>query len=174
MAPSFVHSPESLMRRTLLALALALPLAATACLGEDPIAPALPVDQVEFAPALGVDLAASTELPSGLWFRDITEGTSTQPAVADTVYVSYDGRLTNGTRFDQGKFGFRLGRNETIAGFDQGVSTMKVGGRRQLIIPPHLGYGPQWVMTNTKVEIPPNSWLVFDVTVDSIKVATTE
>ncbi|HEY0971396.1 MAG TPA: FKBP-type peptidyl-prolyl cis-trans isomerase [Gemmatimonadales bacterium] len=163
------------MRRTLLGLALALPLAAAACLGDDPVSPALPIEDVEFASSLGVNLAASTELESGLWYRDITAGVGVLPELGDTLYVSYDGRLTDGTRFDDGELAFILGRSNVIAGFQQGISLMRLGGQRQLIIPPHLAYGSQVITIGTgadRVVIRQNSWLVFDVTLDSIKVST--
>ncbi len=160
------------MRRTLLGLALALPLALAACLGDDPVSPALPIDEVEFAPSLGVNLAASSSVESGLWFRDYEPGTGVQPDLGDEVFVTYEGFLTNGTKFDEGDLGFVLGVSNVIAGFQQGTHLMRAGGHRQLIIPPHLAYGTQWITGGTgadRVEIPPNSWLVFDVTLDSVK-----
>ena len=159
------------MRRTLRLLAFALPVAAAACLGEDPIAPAPESEEGTFAPALGVDLAASTETSTGLWYRDLAAGTGASLSTGDTAYVTYTGNFANGNRFDSGKFPFAIGRNAVIAGFDEGVRSMKVGGRRQLIIPPHLGYGPQWDMSGT---IPPNSVLVFDVKLDSVKTPAPE
>lgn len=159
------------MRRFLSTLLVALPLAAAACLGEDPVAPALPIEEVEFASSLGVDLAASTESATGLWYRDQVVGEGAQPVSGDQVWVSYNGRFTNGQSFDSGEFPFLLNRFQVIAGFDEGVSTMRVGGQRQLIIPPRLGYGAQW---DVRGVIPPNSWLVFDVTLDSIQTPTVE
>lgn len=159
-----------MMRRTLRLLALALPIAAAACLGEDPVAPAPEIEDVTFAPALGVDLANSTETASGLWYRDIVVGTGATVAVGDSVYFTYMGNFPNGNQFDAGTGAPALFKVGTlITGFNEGVVGMKVGGRRQLIIPPHLGYGARW-----NGPIPPNSVLVFDVKVDSIKVPAAE
>jgi FKBP-type peptidyl-prolyl cis-trans isomerase len=95
--------------------------------------------------------------------EDVTIGTGALAASGDTVTVSYVGTLTNGTQFDAGTFSFRLGANQVIAGFDQGVTGMRVGGRRRLTIPPNLGYGSQ-----ANGPIPGNSTLKFDITLISI------
>lgn len=101
--------------------------------------------------------------PSGLKYVDTQEGTGATPETGQTVYVHYTGTLQNGTKFDSSRdrnqpFSFRLGAGQVIRGWDEGISTMKVGGRRQLIIPPDLGYGARGVGP-----IPPNSTLLFDV-----------
>ncbi|MBL8152108.1 MAG: FKBP-type peptidyl-prolyl cis-trans isomerase, partial [Blastocatellia bacterium] len=81
-----------------------------------------------------------------------------------TVIVKYTGWLTNGKKFDsssdhEGTFDFILGFGQVIKGWDEGVSTMKVGGKRKLIVPPELGYGAR----GAGGVIPPNATLVFDV-----------
>ena len=88
--------------------------------------------------------------------------------VGDTVSVHYVGTLTNGTVFDSSysrnqPFTFRVGVGQVIAGWDQGIPGMKVGGKRRLTIPPSLGYGNQAVGS-----IPANSTLIFDVELLSI------
>ncbi|NEQ27508.1 MAG: FKBP-type peptidyl-prolyl cis-trans isomerase, partial [Microcoleus sp. SIO2G3] len=98
-----------------------------------------------------------------LQYVDLVEGTGTTPRAGQTVYVHYTGTLEDGTKFDSSRdrnrpFSFRLGAGQVIRGWDEGISTMRVGGRRQLIIPPDLGYGSRGVGP-----IPPNSTLVFDV-----------
>jgi len=100
---------------------------------------------------------------SGLQYVDIQEGTGATPQSGQTVTVHYTGTLQDGTKFDSSRdrdrpFSFRLGAGQVIRGWDEGISTMKVGGRRQLIIPPELGYGSRGVGP-----IPPNSTLLFDV-----------
>ena len=96
---------------------------------------------------------------SGLQYRDLVVGTGAAPASTSAkVTVNYEGRLLDGTRFD-GNSGIEFGLNQVIKGWTEGLSTMKVGGRRQLIISPELGYGA----TGSGSSIPPNSWLVFDV-----------
>jgi FKBP-type peptidyl-prolyl cis-trans isomerase len=82
--------------------------------------------------------------------------------------VNYVGTLTNGTKFDSSydkgqPYTFRIGAGQVIAGWDQGVPGMKVGGKRRLTIPPSLGYGSQ-----ANGSIPPNSTLVFEVDLVSI------
>ena len=102
--------------------------------------------------------------PSGLKYQEIVVGTGAQPQVGQTVVVHYTGWLTDGKKFDSSvdrgqPFKFVLGRGMVIKGWDEGLSTMKVGGKRKLTIPPELGYGPR----GAGGVIPPNATLVFDV-----------
>ncbi len=104
-----------------------------------------------------------TKTASGLEYWDLKTGTGATAKAGDTVTVNYTGWLTTGKMFDSsiGKqpFTFPLGGHRVIAGWDEGVAGMKVGGKRQLRIPPNLAYGEQGIPTL----IPPNSTLVFDV-----------
>lgn len=99
-----------------------------------------------------------------LMMKDITVGTGASAKAGDTVTVNYVGMLTNGTVFDASAnhgttgFTFPLGAGQVIKGWDQGVAGMKIGGKRELVIPASLGYGPQAVGS-----IPANSTLVFEV-----------
>jgi peptidylprolyl isomerase len=100
---------------------------------------------------------------SGLKYLDLVEGKGATPKSGQTVTVHYIGTLKNGTKFDSSRdrgrpFDFTLGAGQVIKGWDEGLSTMKVGGRRQLEIPPSLGYGSRGIGP-----IPPNSTLIFDV-----------
>jgi FKBP-type peptidyl-prolyl cis-trans isomerase len=137
-------------------------LTAAAC-GGSSSPTAVPIDQTTFDASLGVSLAQSTKLPSGLYYRDIVAGTGAVLATGQTVGMRYVGAFVSGDVFDSNPapkpvFSFRLGAGQVIKGWDQGLVGMKVGGRRQLIIPPELGYGP-----NDYGPIPGNSVLVFTV-----------
>ena len=99
----------------------------------------------------------------GLQVQDTTLGTGATAEAGDTVTVNYTGMFTNGQVFDSSiprgqPFTFKLGAGQVIEGWDQGVAGMKEGGKRHLIIPPQLGYGP-----NDYGPIPGNSTLIFDV-----------
>lgn len=101
---------------------------------------------------------------SGLKYKELQAGTGATPKKGETVVVHYTGTLEDGTKFDSSRdrnqpFKFKLGEGQVIKGWDEGISTMKVGGRRQLIIPPELGYGAR----GAGGVIPPNSTLLFDV-----------
>jgi peptidylprolyl isomerase len=101
--------------------------------------------------------------PSGLKYLDMVEGSGEVPTSGQTVTVHYTGTLEDGSKFDSSRdrgtpFKFKLGGGQVIKGWDEGIASMKVGGRRQLIIPPELGYGPRGIGP-----IPPNSTLIFDV-----------
>jgi peptidylprolyl isomerase len=108
--------------------------------------------------------------PSGLQYQDLVVGTGASPRMGQTVTVHYTGTLTNGTKFDSSRdrgqpFEFPIGMGNVIKGWDEGVASMKVGGRRKLIIPANLAYGPR----SPSPLIPPNSTLVFDVQLLGIK-----
>jgi peptidylprolyl isomerase len=101
---------------------------------------------------------------SGLQYVDIVEGTGEMPKKGQTVSVHYTGTLTNGDKFDSSRdrgqpFEFPLGAGRVIKGWDEGIASMKIGGQRQLIIPPDLGYGTR----GAGGVIPPNATLLFDV-----------
>ena len=100
---------------------------------------------------------------SGLQYKDLVIGTGTEIRNGDDILVHYTGWLTDGTEFDSSvprgePFNFTLGAGGVIKGWDEGVAGMKVGGRRILIIPPNLGYGPQ-----ASGKIPANSTLIFEI-----------
>jgi FKBP-type peptidyl-prolyl cis-trans isomerase len=101
---------------------------------------------------------------SELLIEDLVVGTGDTATAGQTVVVHYTGWLTNGTKFDSSvdrnePFDFKLGMGRVIAGWDQGVAGMQVGGKRKLTIPPHLGYGER----GAGGVIPPNATLVFEV-----------
>jgi FKBP-type peptidyl-prolyl cis-trans isomerase len=111
-----------------------------------------------------VDEGDFTTTESGLKYYDLETGTGDSPAAGQTVVVHYTGWLTDGTQFDSSidrgePFSFVLGAGNVIPGWDEGVATMKVGGKRQLVIPPDLGYGDQGAGSL----IPPGATLIFEV-----------
>lgn len=102
--------------------------------------------------------------PSGLIIEDLTVGEGAEARAGQYVTVHYTGWLTNGSKFDSSKdrndpFSFPLGARHVIAGWDEGVQGMKVGGQRKLTIPPELGYGKR----GAGGVIPPDATLVFEV-----------
>jgi peptidylprolyl isomerase len=115
-----------------------------------------------------------TTTASGLGIIDTKVGTGPSPKPGQTVVVHYTGWLDEngkkGKKFDSSldrgqPFEFPLGKGQVIAGWDQGVATMKVGGKRTLIIPPDLGYGS----SGAGGVIPPNATLIFDVELLRVK-----
>lgn len=102
--------------------------------------------------------------PSGLEYEDEVEGSGAGPQAGQTAVVHYTGWLTNGQKFDSSRdrgtpFSFVIGRGQVIKGWDEGVASMKVGGKRKLTIPPELGYGAR----GAGGVIPPGATLIFDV-----------
>ena len=106
---------------------------------------------------------------SGLQYWDIKDGTGQAAKNRDHVQVHYTGWLTTGKKFDSsvgGKpFEFTIGAGDVIKGWDEGVTGMKVGGKRQLRIPPDLAYGAQ----GYPGAIPPNATLIFDIQLVAVK-----
>jgi peptidylprolyl isomerase len=110
--------------------------------------------------AAGVEMTTST----GLKITDIVVGAGASPKTGQMVTVHYTGTLENGTKFDSSvdrnePFEFVIGRGRVIKGWDEGVMTMKIGGKRKLVIPPELGYGAR----GAGGVIPPNATLIFEV-----------
>lgn len=155
------------MRRSLLSLPLAA-LLAGGCISSETVGDP-DLTKISYAPALGVDIAASTRLTGGLYVRDIVEGNGALADIGRNVFVYYTGWLANGTKFDERlapatSFAFTLGLAQVIQGWDRGIPGMKVGGVRQLIIPPSLGYGQIG-----SGPIPGGAVLVFRVQVVSVQ-----
>jgi FKBP-type peptidyl-prolyl cis-trans isomerase len=131
------------------------------------VALAIPVAGALFEPAVAAEPKV-IEMPDGLKYTDNKVGDGAAATPGNTVSVHYTGWLdkdgAKGAKFDSSvdrgqPFQFTLGAHQVIAGWDEGVAGMKVGGERTLIIPPELGYGAQ----GAGGVIPPNATLIFDV-----------
>ena len=118
--------------------------------------------------------AGEVTTPSGLRIIDVKPGTGPVPKAGQTVTVNYTGWLfvdgKKGKKFDSSldrgePFSFTLGQGQVIKGWDEGIATMHVGGKRTLIIPPDLGYGARGAGS----DIPPGATLIFDVDLLGVK-----
>ena len=121
-------------------------------------------EAAKLQPTAASDDSDYTMTESGLKYKDVEVGTGDSPDPRQLVSVHYTGTLINGKTFDSSlkrgePFTFPIGAGRVIKGWDEGVATMKVGGKRQLVIPPNLAYGDRGVPG----VIPPNATLIFDV-----------
>jgi FKBP-type peptidyl-prolyl cis-trans isomerase len=108
--------------------------------------------------------------PSGLRYTDLQVGEGAEAAKGKTVEIHYTGWLEDKTKFDSSldpshPFTFRIGIDDVIQGWHQGIAGMKVGGRRRLVVPPELGYGKQGVAR----VVPPNATLIFEVELVNVR-----
>ncbi len=154
-------------------ISLFLPAALVAALAS---APAL-ADEPKTTPAPEAAKKSETKMkstPSGLQYEDTLEGTGASPKTGQTCVMHYTGWLwesgAKGKKFDSSvdrgtPFTFPIGQGRVIKGWDEGVATMKVGGKRTLLIPPQLGYGSR----GASGAIPPNATLLFEVELLDIK-----
>jgi peptidylprolyl isomerase len=127
-----------------------------------------------FTPATAQTNGTSMTTQSGLKITDTQVGTGATPQPGQTCVMHYTGWLyqdgAKGRKFDSSldrgePFRFAIGKRQVIGGWDEGVATMKVGGKRTLIIPPELGYGAR----GAGGVIPPNATLIFDVELLDVK-----
>ena len=137
------------------------------CSSDGSTAPAVDITKLNFASSLGINLASMTKTADGLYYQDSPAGTGTTAVAGFHLTVNYTGYFPDGSVFDtsvgKSPFGFTLGQGQVIAGWDEGIAGMKVGGTRKLVIPPSLGYGAAGTGP-----IPPNAVLVFTVQLVSI------
>lgn len=129
--------------------------------------PACSQKEATTAPEKGAETqtaAGAVKTASGLSYTDLVVGTGAVPTSGKDVTVHYTGWLEDGKKFDSSRdtgrpFVFRIGAGQVIPGWDEGVMSMKVGGKRKLIIPSLLGYGA----AGAGGVIPPNATLIFEV-----------
>jgi FKBP-type peptidyl-prolyl cis-trans isomerase len=123
-----------------------------------------------FAPSLGVNIATMTRLSADLFIQDLIPGNGTLVSQTGNILkVTYSGWLANGTLFDSNAggvvFAFMIGEHKVISGWELGLTGMRAGGKRRLVIGSALGYGAP----GRSPSIPPNATLVFDVTVVTVQ-----
>jgi FKBP-type peptidyl-prolyl cis-trans isomerase len=118
-----------------------------------------------FAPALNVHLDSMVRRPTGLYVRDLVTGNGPVATLGRSVVVRYTGWLADGKQIDSGEITVTLGSNKTIRAWEEGLLGIRAGGKRRMIVPPHMGYGAKGAGDGA---IPPNSILVFEM--DAISV----
>ena len=117
------------------------------------------IEEVVFDPSLGIDLAAMTLLPSGVYIEDMPVGTGDMAVLGSTATVNYTGWLVDGSEFDSGlSVAFTLVSGALVDGFLDGMLGMQVGGTRRMIIPPEQGYGEAG-----RGSVPGGAIMVFEV-----------
>jgi peptidylprolyl isomerase len=124
----------------------------------------------DFAEELDIDLAAMDQTSTGLYVQDLADGRGLAARSGHVVVVHYTGWLPNGEEIDSTRGGearsFQLGaRRDVIAGWEEGVAGMRIGGKRRLVIPPNLAYGARGVPG----AIPPNATLIYEFELVDIK-----
>ena len=161
------HLGEFTMLSTKTGVALVAALAITVSVGctkKGKKADAPAAKDTKEAPAAAADSGDWTTTDSGLKYQVVNVGSGGSPVQGKLVTVHYTGWLTNGTKFDSSvdrdqPFKFQIGIGQVIKGWDEGVSSMKKGEKRILMIPPELGYGER----GAGGVIPPNATLKFEV-----------
>lgn len=144
---------------------LALALVAFAACGDEPADTGATTEETT---AAGECEEGVVETESGLKYEETECGSGEEAGRGDTVIVAYKGALDNGKVFDEGELPpFQLGSGSVIPGFDEGITGMRVGGKRKVTIPPDLGYGAQ----GAPPAIPPKATLTFDIELLEIQAA---
>ena len=159
------------VRTALSALTVALTAAIIACGSDSPtqVPPAQDIETVTFASSLNINLSTFTKTSYGLYYKDVIVGTGATVAKGDSLFVHYFGYFPTGVLFDSNPltaepYRFKVGAGGVIPAWDSAAVGMKIGGRRDIIVPPSLGYG-----SSGYGSIPANSILVFQMTAVSKK-----
>ena len=128
-----------------------------------------PAMDMEFADTLAIDLDAMTRTESGLYYEDLAPGSGLAARDGHVLDTHYTGWLTTGEEFgtsrDGNPYSFQLGRHQVPRGIEEGVTGMRIGGVRRLVLPPALGYGPR----GQPPTIPPGATLVYEIELLDIK-----
>lgn len=124
---------------------------------------------LEFADDLDIDLDDMNRTGSGLYYEDIEPGSGLAARDGHVLDTHYTGWLTTGEQFgtsrDGSPYSFQLGRHQVPRGIEEGVTGMRIGGVRRLVVPPVLGYGPR----GQPPTIPPGATLVYEIELLDIK-----
>lgn len=127
------------------------------------------VMDTEFADELDVDLEQMTRTESGLYYEDLEPGSGLAAREGHVLETHYTGWLTTGEQFgtsrDGSRYSFQLGRHQVPRGIEEGVTGMRIGGVRRLVVPPALGYGSR----GQPPTIPPSATLVYEIELLDIK-----
>jgi len=115
-------------------------------------------EALDYNADLQVDISEMAKLPAGVLYSELAPGEGAEVAAGDSVEILVQGWLPNGTRVDSTLTALRIGAGDVIAGIDAALPGMKPGGRRKLVIPPGLAYGPEG-----RDYIPANAVVVYDV-----------
>ncbi len=155
-----MRNVEKLIVILLLLVAVVIP----ACAQKEPKILSEKADAVATDAVKTPVVADAVKTPSRLSYVDLVPGKGSSPVAGKPVKVHYTGWLENGTKFDSSvdraePFVFTIGAGQVIPGWDEGVMSMKVGGKRKLVIPSQLGYGE----AGAGGVIPPNATLIFEV-----------
>lgn len=131
--------------------------------------PAAPLMDTEFADDLDIDLDRMTRTESGLYYEELEPGSGLAARDGHVLDTHYTGWLTTGQEFgtsrDGNPYSFQLGRQQVPRGIEEGVTGMRIGGVRRLVVPPSLGYGPR----GQPPAIPPGATLVYEIELLDIK-----
>ena len=124
------------------------------------------VAETEFAASLGIDLATMQRRSSGVYFKDIVEGSGDEAAFGLAITVLLTGWLPDGTQFQMGEITFLMGNNTVVSGIEDGILNTRVGGKRLMVVPPKRAYGGLGLFDAQGNQlVPPDSVVVYEVVV---------
>jgi FKBP-type peptidyl-prolyl cis-trans isomerase len=160
---TMLHIARQVRATAITTYSIAVVLAMVGCTSSEPAdRPSNPATD-SYAASLGINMSQFTKLSDDILYRDLSVGTGTVAAPGMTIRVTYTGWLPNGNEFESNEgespFQFTLGTGLVVQGWDQGIVGMRAGGKRRLLIGSGAGYG-----RTGKGDIPPNTTMIFDIT----------